>query len=255
MFAWGYLTLDLSFYIYALTSTLAAGYMLWTYRHRTRVRTGRIWSDLRKNWGIGKWIVVNTFGFMAANQAYPWMLLYFNDATSVAAFGVCLAVAGLLTPLLRGAAAYILPRMAHAAKDGDRAHLGRMLRLSMLVLAVPYGVWFLLGSLFGDRLVTVFYSEVYSGYGLLVILLLGKTFIESVSTPLTNALQALERTDVIAASLGAGAVVTLGMGSIMIVYMGVTGAGYAAVASSAVMAAWKWHGIIKILHAQGKTGR
>ena len=248
LFAWDHLTLAISFYVYTLTSTLATAYMLWTYRSRTRVIAGRIWNDFKKNWKIGKWIIVNTVGYTVAYQAYPWMLLYFKDAEAVAVFGVCLAVAGLLTPLLRGAAAYILPRMAHAYKDGNHVNLARMLRLSMLVLTMPFGAWLVIGGLFGDQIVTLFYSDAYRGYGLLVTLLLGKTFIESASTPLNNALQVLERTDIGAASLPIGIVVTLGLGSMMIYHFGVTGAGYAAVLSSAAMATWKWLGIRKILH-------
>lgn len=250
LFALDRLTLAWSFHLYSLTSALAAGYMLWAYRTRIQIAPGKIWGDLKKGWRIGKWISMNTIGFMAASQAYPWLLLYFADATAVAVFGACLGTAGLLTPLLRGATAYILPRMSHANKDGNTRELARMLRLSILVLTLPYGIWFIIGSLFGNELVTFFYSDTYSGYGLLVALLLGKTLIESASAPLTNALQTLERTDMTTVSLAIGAVVTLGPGSIMIQQMGVLGAGYAYALSSAATAGWKWMAIKRILHGR-----
>lgn len=259
LFVRGKLTVDNSFYTYAATSGLAAAYMMVAHRARTRVVGGRLLSDLARGWGMGKWIIVNTIGYMAASQAYPWMLLYFMDPQAVAVFGACLAIASLLTPVLRGAAAYVLPRMAHAYKDGNDVNLNRILRLSILVLSIPYGVWFLSGSIMGDQLVTLFYTKAYQGYGLLVALLLAKTFVESVSTPLTNALQTLERTDVIAAALAIGAVVTLGLGPIMILQAGLNGAGWIALLSSVVTAAWKWFSIKRILRrkqpaASGQAG-
>jgi O-antigen/teichoic acid export membrane protein len=252
LFTFGELSLAWAFHIYALTSVLAAGYMLRTYRVQTRLPPGRLWSDLRRGWGIGKWITINTLGFMAASQAYPWLLLYFGDMRNVAAFGACLATAGILTPLLRGATAYMLPRMAHANKDGATNQLARVLKLSILILSIPYGVWLLIGCLYGEELVTFFYSDLYGGYELLVSLLLGKTFIESVSAPMTNALQALERAEVTTISLMIGAAVTLGLGPFMIHAFGVTGAGYASVLSSASTATWKWIATRRILQHQHK---
>jgi O-antigen/teichoic acid export membrane protein len=82
-----------------------------------------------------------------------------------------------------------------------------------------------------------------------VALLLGKTFIESASAPLTNALMALERADITTASLAIGAIVTLGLGSIMIQKYGLNGAGIATVLSSAASAGWKWMAIRKILNS------
>jgi O-antigen/teichoic acid export membrane protein len=212
----------------------------------------RFISDLARGWRIGKWIIVNTIGYTVASQAYPWMLLYFLNPQTVAVFGVCLAVAGIFTPLLRGGTAYILPRMAHAYKNGDDVNLSRMLRLSLLVLGLPYGAWFIVGSMVGDELVTLFYTDVYQGYGLLVTLLLAKTFVESVATPLTNVLQTLERTDVIAVALIIGAGVTLMLGPIVIMQAGLNGAGAAALLSSVATAAWKWLSIRKILRQKAQ---
>jgi O-antigen/teichoic acid export membrane protein len=253
LFATKTLTVNNSFYTYAATSCAAAVYMIVTYRTRIKFVGSRLISDLARGWRIGKWIVVNAMGYTAASQAYPWMLLYFIDPETVAVFGACLAIAGLFTPLLRGATAYILPRMAHAYKDGDDINLSRMLRLSLLVLGLPYGVWFIVGSIMGDQLVTLFYTDAYQGYGLLVALLLAKTFVESVSTPLTNVLQTLERTDVTAVALIIGAVVTLGLGPIVIPQAGLNGAGWAALLSSVATAAWKWFSIRKILRQKDQS--
>ena len=250
------LTLDNSFYAYAATSGFVTVYMIIVHRSRTRIEGAQVLKDLARGWRIGKWIVVNAIGYMVAYQAYPWMLLYFIDSQTVAVFGACLAVAGLLTPLLRGATAYILPRMAHAYKDGNNVNLIRMLRLSLLVLSVPYGAWFVIGSILGDQLVTLFYTDAYHGYEWLVALLLAKTFVESVSTPLTSALQALERTDVTAVALIIGSVVTLALGVIVIPQAGLNGAGWVALLSSTAIAAWKWFSIKKILRKnQGGTKR
>ena len=244
------LTYSSPFMLLALTSALAVAIMGWNDRSQLTIRLQQIWPDFQKNWKIGKWMLVNLVAFAAAAHSYLWLLLFMLGSESVAAFGACAAVAGLLAPFLRGATSYILPRMSHSYDGKDARGLIRILRLSTMVLAIPYGIWLLAGGILGDRLITLIYSPEYQGYGLLFILLLIKTTVEGMMTPLTSALQALEKPHITTQSLVLGAAVALVAGYALINRYGLTGAGMAAMMSSSVMAGYKWWAIRRLISAE-----
>jgi O-antigen/teichoic acid export membrane protein len=255
LFAAGRLTLRGALSAMAATSAFAGACLLWKHRNEMRVVTNRIGRDFVSALRTGKWVVVDVLGFMAASQAYPWLLLYFSDARQVAVFGVCNAFAGLIGPLARGAGAYIHPRMVHAFAKGDAIHLGRVLRVAVAAIAVPYVVWLVFGSLFAERLVVLIYGHAYSGYVVVTILLLIKATVEGVSSPFAQALQTMERADLVTLSLLASAFLTVGAGSIVISQMGLQGAAIAAVMSSLVNALFKWTAVRRMLRAPADNMR
>ena len=247
LFAVHRLTLTNTFQVMAATSLLAAIYMIWSHRAEVQIVVSRVWRDFAHGLRTGKWVLVDVFGFMAASQAYPWLLLYFTDARQVAVFGVCSAFAGLAGPFARGAGAYIQPRMVHGYENANTGNLSRLLGLSVRVMCVPYFAWLLVGSVFADQLVSLVYGHSYSGYAAVTTMLLVKTTIEGISSPLSHALQTLERANVVTLGLGIGTIVTLGAGSILILQMGLEGAAIAAVASSLANALFKWVALRRIL--------
>ena len=111
---------------------------------------------------------------------------------------------------------------------------------SVLILLLPFGIWTVFGSLFAEPIMTFFYSDKYHGYGIVVSLLIIKTMIESVSTPMTSALQALERPNITTASLIFGAILSMLFGYFLIRNFSLVGAGLAAVIASLGTALWKW---------------
>jgi O-antigen/teichoic acid export membrane protein len=234
------LTIEYAFQVMALTSLLAAAKMLWSHRSEMQIVRRRIWADFLRSFKTGKWTVLELFAYFGASQAYPWLLLYLLDPGSVAAFGVCGALAALVGPFLRGASGYIHPRMVHGYKDSSARNLRRLVWLSSLVLTIPYGAWLIIGSVFGEELLTLFYGRNYSAYAGLTTLLLIRATIEGLSTPLSNALQTMERADAVTVGLVIGAIITLSLGPFLILQMGLNGAGIAAAASSAASAFWKW---------------
>ena len=236
----GRLTVQMAFESIAFTSFVGAAYMMWTHRHQMSVARERLWRDFAAAWRLGKWIVLELFTYMGASQVYPWLLLYYLDAQAVAVFGVCSAIAGLVTPLSRAAGSYIQPRMAHAYRSANNIDvLLRLARLSALFMAVPYGIWLVVGSLFGNHIVVLFYTNFYSGHQLLLVILLIKSFIEAVSTPLSQALEVLERTDAVTKSLGIGMVVSISLSPILILQMGIDGAGLASLMTTVVTLAYR----------------
>jgi len=135
----------------------------------------------------------------------------------------------------------------HGYENANTGNLSRLLGLSVRVMCVPYFAWLLVGSVFADQLVSLVYGHSYSGYAVVTTMLLVKATIEGISSPLSHALQTLERANVVTLGLGIGTIVTLGAGSILILQMGLEGAAIAAVASSLANALFKWAALKRIL--------
>ncbi len=245
------LTFIAAFQLVAITSGFAAAAMFWQHRAQFIIDRSLFWDHFKKRWKVGKWALINVVGYAASSQAaYPWLLLYFTEYDNVAIFGASFAIASALGPILRGAGAYILPRMSHGYKDGDQYNLMRLLRKSILVLSLPYALWLLLGTAFSEEIVTLLYSNAYQGHGTLFVLLLIQATILGIFAPLASALQTLERTDAITVSLIAASVVTLVLGSILIKQYGLNGAGIASIISVSVMNGWRWYSIRKVFRQQ-----
>ena len=111
---------------------------------------------LKENWQLGKWAVLGNFAYMGSRFSYPWIILYCLDYEAVAAYYACLALSVAPSPLLRGAGAYILPRMSHGYKEGSSENLKRLLKKSIMILSVPYLSWLLLGSLLSEQIIQIF---------------------------------------------------------------------------------------------------
>ena len=252
-FVTGRLTVANALLATAVTAVLAAGYMLWRNRGLMDMVSTRIWMDFLRSLRTGKWVLIDVFAYMAASQAYPWLLLYLLDPHSVAIFGVCSSFAGLTGPFLRGANAYIHPRMVHGYKDANVNGLARLTGLSVVAVSIPYVAWLLIGSVFANELLGLIYGTAYSGYAVLTILLLIRAAIEGTSSPLSAALQTLERADVVTVSLVLGACITLGLGWFLISNMGLAGAGLAAAVSSLATALWRWIMLRSILRRDARA--
>ena len=247
-FVAGMLAVKNALWILAICSTLAAGMMFYGQWNSLSVSVGKSWDDFLRSWDIGKWTLGNVLWYVGASESYTWLVLFLLDKKAVAAYGVCFATASILAPFLRGANAYMLPRMVHGYRDRNTANLVRLLRLSVIVISIPYGLWLVLGILFGEKIITLLYSQTYAGYGILMSILIGKTLIESAATPVASALQTIGRSDATTKSLILGSCVSLSVGPAMIWKLGLLGACIASVISSAAHFAWKWYILKKTLH-------
>lgn len=227
-------------------STLIAGILMFCHqRSNMEIDRASLVSGFLKFWETGKWNALNIFWHISASQIYPWLVLYFLDAAAVGVYGACFAVASVLTPLLRGITAFILPRMAHSLNEHDTSRLSRITKFASVALSVPFGLWVGTAALLGDMLMAFFYSHNYAGYGYLVQLLVLRIFIEAASTPLTSALQALQMSRAISASLVAGSAVTLTLGVWLVSTYGLLGAGIATVISSFATGIYKYSAFAK----------
>ena len=246
----GVLSAEHAYLIIGGTAALASIYMFSRNRREFVFQKKVLWQHLIKNLQLGKWILANVVGFTIASQIFPWLLLWLQDETSVAGYGAALAVASVLTPFLRGANAYILPRMTHGYRGADQAYLSRLLRLSVLALAIPFGLWLLIASVFAEPIMELTYAGKYDGFGFVMAMLTARTAIEGISTPLTSALQTLEQPHVTTTALFLGAGTSLLLGVYLVTTAGVEGAAISAAVSSLVIALWKYVQIRQMLHKQ-----
>ena len=234
-----YLTPANAYQLFAVTFALTAAAMFWQHRSDYGLERRLLWKHFLKNCQIGLWALVGNFAYIGSRVSYPWLILYFLNGKSVAAYYACLAIALAPAPFLRASSAYILPRMSHSYKDGSARSLIPLLRKSILYLGIPYIFWLLCGIFFSEEVIKFFYNAKYHGYGLLFILLLIMATIDFVFAPLTSALQVLEKTRAITVSLIIGAVLTLPLGSFLIERYGLYGAGIASIISMVGTIGWR----------------
>lgn len=235
----GYLNPEHAYIVFASMFSMAALAMFWQYRHNYKINSGLLWPHFKGNWQLAKWALLGNFAFIGARQSYPWLILQFLDYKSVAAYYACLSLAMAPGPILRGTVAYIFPRMSHGYSEGSISNLTRLLYKSILLLCIPYMLWLLVGIIFDDKILSLFYANKFDEYGFLFIMLLVAMTIDFVSAPLTNALQVLEMTRAITVSLIIGACVTLVLGALLTWKYGLYGSGVAAIISMGMTIAWR----------------
>lgn len=233
------LTLESSYLVIGGSSLFAAMLLIYRQWVTLRITPSAFIFDFLCSIRIGKWILVNVFAFTLASQIFPWLIQWSLDTSQVGAYGACFAVAGVLNPFLRGINAYSLPRMTHGYKDSHSGNLFRIMRKTVLVVAIPYGIWIVLGSVFAEDIMQLLYNGKYAGHRLLVGLLILRTAIESISTPLISALQTMERPDITTSSMAIGAITGVTAGILLVQAYGLPGAGLAAVLSSLSSSAWR----------------
>ena len=220
-----------------LSSTLAATLSIYMLRNELRFRISLCWYDFKSSWQTAKWHLINAIGFIGASQSIPFLLLAFSTSNSVAVFGVCFAFSGLVSPIVRGANGYILPRMVQTKEKASK--LVSIMHKSMLLLSIPFGIWLVVGISYGDELVTFLYTDHYSGFGILIALLVSKFFLDSIGTPLTTILQVVEKPRNITIALCVSMFITLSIGPLLIINYDLVGAASALLLSSLVGVLWK----------------
>lgn len=227
-------------------SIFAASIMLWTHRDKFNIKLDHITKDFKRGWVISKWMVINVLGMIGSSQAYAWLLLFLTSTQTVAVYGAAFAVSNVMAPFLRAINAYVLPRMSHGYKDDNIKTLRRMLLMSILAPLFPYGIWTITASIFADEIMVMLYTSEYAGYASIVIILLVKNMIESVSSPLTLALQTLERPEITTQSLILGALITFTLGAYLIYQYQIIGAAIATLTTTLAIATYKYFWISRI---------
>ena len=215
-----------AFYVIALTQTIAILAMIAHDRKEIEWRMSELVPTIKRHLRIGKWLLAGSLGYAVLVQIYPWLILHFNGAESVAIVGVAGAFASLPGPLLRGLEAYLLSRMSHSLSDKPEGkELVTLVQKSITLLLFPYLGWLVVAVFLGDYLVSLIYSNSYSGNGTLITLVVLGSAMWSVSTPLVTALQVMEKANIVTLSIVLSAVVAAITGTLLISNFGLIGAG------------------------------
>lgn len=174
-----------------------------------------------ENWALGKWMAGSNVCFFFSSQIFPWLLLAFRDATSVAEFGVVMSATRILAPATQGLSSFLLPKLSNLIARRERMKgiliqlLGGMLVAGLLLV--------LLGHLFGDAIIAYLYSSQYSDLGILVTLGFLLQGLNLLNMPVQIALNAYKRTDLGFNSIVVSMVFALLFGVILTYKNGVVG--------------------------------
>ena len=152
--------------------------------------------ELRRSWGLSKWLLLGIVVFWFASHSYPWLIAAFHDTAETGAYGACLRVIFIANVFMFGAANLLGPKMAHAFAEGGGARVTRAVLQATVVLAAPMLGFCLLMQVFGGPLVPLLFRGKYDGYAWTVRLLAMEQLVVALAYPINKALVALERADV-----------------------------------------------------------
>jgi len=201
--------------LYSAIATIFLGcsisclFMWFDIRSEVRVRARRLFPDFFRNWGHGRWLILNALASTAVAQGLIWLLMLKKGIAEVALFGVSMALAGALAPLLRAVSSYFLPNMAHEYVSSGSAGVGSWLSRATWLLFGIFGIWLLVSSIWFAELVVLVYGEKYSAAGLVFLVLVVRVFFEGISMPMNDYFQSIRMPRVISTSLAVNCLVTL----------------------------------------------
>lgn len=241
------LTMCNAFLVVGITSLLGSLSFFLAFA-RPRVAPAHVAGHFRSNVKLGKWMLGGSLLLALSAQSYIWLLGMFTGAKAVAALGVASSLANALSPLLQGVTAFLLPKMVYSigAPARPRALLRLMVK-SIAFLSLVQVIWLICGLRFGEDLLTSIYSSTYSGYGVLLGILIVYSLVSSIMAPITAALDALKRSDVSFRSSVTALIVTVSSGIVLIHAFGANGAAVSALLANLTNLLLRWRGLRAIM--------
>jgi len=214
---------------------------------KIRLSRTAIVTDLLRNLRLGKWMLGSAAISVLSSQAYVWLLALLADSKAVAILGVTSSLANLLSPLLQGANAVLLPKMVQSKDHGGLVAITRTARRAVVFLSTIFVAWLACGIVVGNFLLESIYSVKYSGYGAVLVILIGYSLASAVTVPISTALDALQKSEVSFKSSLASLVITVSVGTILIYEWGVYGAALSALLANTVNLFLRWRGLSSLI--------
>jgi O-antigen/teichoic acid export membrane protein len=222
----GRITVYLSFLIIGLASSILSVIWILLNTNQFKVDFTKVYSDLKRNWTIGKWFCASGIIWTISLNLYPWILAAYNDSSVAGIWAACMGVVGLLNPLLIGGQNVVGPEIMHRyAKSG-------IFEMTKFVLRVIPGFFVLLLVFtipiifFGDDLVSLIYGEKYRGYGSIVKILVPNLLITATMFSLSRSLFAIERANIDFVINLTAIIIQITFGVWLISNFGIIGAAY-----------------------------
>lgn len=215
--------------IFAASSGLAgAGALVYQWKQIAFVGR-RIAGDVKRNWACGKWTLATVLSNTAGIRAMPWLVLLWCGNEAVALFGVLMAVAGIINPLVMGLSGYLMPTLSGSyASRGGGAAVAAGLR-AVKILAVASVAYVAAVILLGDRVTGLLFTSRYQGHGGALVVLSLAVAADATTVPLRALLRVVNRPRTEFHATALGLVVGLAMSVYLVPSFGVLGAALAVV--------------------------
>jgi O-antigen/teichoic acid export membrane protein len=228
-----------------LTLTSFAGVLLGIWQIRSYLGQNPTWRGFleisRSHWDFGKWLMGGNLAAWTSGKMYPVLAAGF---ISVAVTGAMKAVQTILGPMntLTFALDPLLgPRAARAnAKAGIPALRTQVGRMQIFVLGTV-GVYCLLVSIFAAPILEVVYSDQYTQYAWLLVIMAINYAFAAFRGPFTLALTVLNKTDAIFRVRVIASVANLTIGILAVILFGVAGIGAGLLMNGLVLLLVTWH--------------
>jgi len=185
-----------AYWIVGIACGIGSFYWILSQRKEFQFPRGQTYSDLRRNFSTGSWILASGIIWTTVISIYPWLLATFHGTASTAVWAACLGILTLINPLFLGMQNSFSPKIAHtyADKGGDGLRSFSMKVTTVFGVAIIpfcFVLWF-----FGGHLVEGIYGSKYTGTGPIVSLLAVDFLFLALSFPLSRALFTIGRADV-----------------------------------------------------------
>ena len=192
----GRINIHLSFGIIGFASSIFAVVWILLNTSQFKIDFTRVYSDLKRNWTIGKWFCASGIIWTISLNLYPWILTAYYDSSVAGIWAACLGVVGLLNPLLIGGQNVVGPEIMHRYAKGGILEMKRFVfKVSPCLFALLF-VFSIPIIFFGDDLISFIYGEKYKGYGNIVAILVPNLLITATTFSLSRALFAIERANI-----------------------------------------------------------
>ncbi|HNT87132.1 MAG TPA: polysaccharide biosynthesis C-terminal domain-containing protein [Candidatus Hydrogenedentes bacterium] len=197
----GHLSAGRAYGVIGVAAAFAALTWLGTQRRRFAPVRSEVLPDFLRNWAYCRWIFAMNLAYVAANQAYPWVLVGFHGPVANGVFGACAGVVFFANPFVLGLSNFLGPKAVHAYKEGGVPGMRSVVRKATLFFAVTMTLFWLGMTLLGEWLLVLLFGPAYAGNGVTVSILAASQLIWSLTIPVNFGLNAMERPDVAFKSL------------------------------------------------------
>jgi O-antigen/teichoic acid export membrane protein len=209
-------------------------------RQSLKVRCSELIPNLRRNWGISKWVFPTSLVYTASMQVYPWMLTFYHGTSATGVLAACLGVIFLTNPFLLGMGNFLGPRASHAFSQGGVKDLRRLVLVGTVIIVAVMGVFSAAIFIGGDQVVRLIYGREYGGHAWLVWILSAGQLVSALSVPYNHGLLAMERPDVGFKSYLFALAITLTGGMWLVKSYGALGVALGLFSGNLVASAFRW---------------
>jgi O-antigen/teichoic acid export membrane protein len=227
-------------YLVIGVSCLAAAFpALLSLRGLFAMRWSRYWSDLRRNWSFGRWVLGGQTTFLLTAYSLPWLLAVWQGTEETGVFAACMSVVMILNPLVQGICNYLGPQAAKSFSEGGIEDLRQVTSYAACLFGVLIGGFALTMIVAGGPIAVSLYGESFRDSHSIIGLLAIGLFVYTLGMVADIGLWAMGLPQVNFAANLLGMAVTIGGGALLIAYLALPGAALASLLGTTAAAVVK----------------